>query len=228
MASASQFRREVVNYLLPPSLGNPILVIPLRPAIRAFANFRQIMELARYYSIRTHSFTDFSEGTPLHDQAVPLRGSRVKLVAHGAGEANNFFAGERSAIIEAFPYGMKNSIFERHALRLGKPTAKIKLCVNRDQECIIVLFDRGSNLPSLKQIVYIQHSSISFAKTPPDSSTTSSQSALMPSNAAPFGFRYASWRKPSLNPSKFKGLTSAAGFPLDTARFSLKSPTAGS
>ena len=77
------------------------------------------MALASYYSIPTHVFTEEGDGASLRDQASETGIGHVRLLAHGGGEANNMFTIPGSSLIEVFPYGMKNQLFEREAQFLG-------------------------------------------------------------------------------------------------------------
>ena len=98
-----------------------MVILPIRDRSRSIANKQQIIDLVNHYSITIKASSDFSETTNLKEQASFSHHMRhVKIIAHGAGEVNNMFQPSDTAIIEVFPYGTKNMIFERHAHHLGK------------------------------------------------------------------------------------------------------------
>lgn len=119
-APAAQFRAELQAFLSTPTPEKNVqLIIPVRTRSRALLNLRQVLTMASYYSIPTHVFSEDGDGAPLVQQAQEASAGHVRIVTHGAGEANNMFAVPASAVIEIFPYGMRNQIFEREAQFLG-------------------------------------------------------------------------------------------------------------
>ena len=98
----------------------PKAVVYQRSVSRAIVNVQQIIDLGNHYDLDISVLHNFNDGDTLRFQGERIMNTSVMIMAHGADEANDIFISSHGAVIEIFPYGMKNQIFERQAREIGK------------------------------------------------------------------------------------------------------------
>ena len=141
MAASRDFRDKLYDYLeLPadsvlsrrriprPKKFSPTILLNNRLTTRSFENVPEMVRLlSNHYRIGVSVVPEFVPGTSLRKQGEYFRKVDVYIAAHGAGEVNYMFLPKGASVIEIFPFGMKNMLFERHAKNLGLKLALV-LC----------------------------------------------------------------------------------------------------
>ena len=73
----------------------------------------------KHYHLTYNYSLPFPPGTALASQVQALRDVDLYIIVHGGGAINSIFLPPHATIIEIFPYGMKNPVYENIALNLG-------------------------------------------------------------------------------------------------------------
>ena len=129
---SQRFKEKIFNHLqLPPPIvkgfGKTNITVSPRIVVtkradnnpRAFYNLNELKGLLDHYTLNYTILEPFKTGTSLKSQIETIRDADVYVIVHGGGVINSLFLPVHSSLIEIFPYGLKNKVYEYSSFSTG-------------------------------------------------------------------------------------------------------------
>jgi len=99
----------------------PKVLVTNRPGrtSRRIYNIQELEGLLSHYHLNFTIMTAFGTETSLASQVKCFQDVDLYIIVHGGGTINSIFLPPHSSLIELFPYGLKNPVYEHIASPLG-------------------------------------------------------------------------------------------------------------